>query len=481
MEQGNITKNYIYNLIYQILVIILPIITIPYLSRVLGAEGIGIYGYTVSIITYFTLLGALGLANYGQREIAYVQDDRKKRSKVFWELILFRSITVITTIIVFITFFCIESDYEIYYRILALELFATILDISWFFQGMEYFKKILIRNLLIKFISIILIFTIIKAQTDLWKYFCIYAGSTFLGNASLWFKLNKYVDFVKVKLKDILKHIKPTISLFIPQIATSVYTVLDKTMLGNICPNIAEVGYYEQSQKIIKIALTLIVTITTVMMPRIAMNFSKGNKEQIKKYMQKTFNFVWFLAVPIMFGIIAISNGFVPWFFGDEYEKVSILLIMSAPVILIISFSSVIGSQFLISTNKQNVHTKAVILGAIINVILNFILLKYYQSVGAVISTIAAELFISVFEIIYVVKNKFINLKDIFYHSLRYILVGLIMFLCLLVINRFMEISIMSTLIQVLLGGIVYLGILIVIKDEFILEGINKFMKRKKV
>lgn len=478
MGQKNITKNYIYNLIYQILVIILPIITIPYLSRTLGVEGIGIYGYTVSIVTYFSLLGALGLTNYGQREIAYVQDDKFKRSKVFCELVVFRFITVTAVTILFVLLFCINTEYKIYYIILTLELVATALDISWFFQGIEDFKKILIRNLIIKLISIVLIFMVIKTASDLWKYFVIYAGSVLLGNASLWFKITKYVDFVKVNFKDILKHVKPTITLFIPQIAVSVYTILDKSMLGMISQNMAEVGYYEQSQKIIKITLTFVLTIVTVMMPRIASNYAQGNNEQIRKYMEKTFNFVWFLAIPLMFGMIAISSEFVPWFLGEDYSKVSTLLVISSVIILIIPFSSVIGSQYLIATNRQNIHTKIVICGAIINVILNLILIKYYQSIGAVISTIIAELLISIMEITYVVKNKFINLKIIFKHSIKYILAGLIMLICILIIKKFMVISIISTLIQVGIGCIIYLGILLLIKDKFIYDIIKKLLSK---
>ena len=478
MGKSSITKNYIYNLVYQVLMIILPIITIPYLSRVLQPDGIGIYGYTVSVVTYFTLIGALGLATYGQREIAYVQEDREKRSKVFCELVVFRLITVFVSTIVFVLVFCTGNEYEIYYRILALELVATALDISWFFQGMEDFKKILIRNLIIRFVSLILIFTLIKVPSDLWKYIAIYAGSTLLGNVSLWFKIKKYVDFVRVTVTDITKHFKPTISLFIPQIATSVYTVLDKTMLGCISSNMSEVGYYEQSQKIIKIALTLVISITTVMMPRIATNHAKGNNGEIKKYMGMTFNFVWFMSIPIMFGMVAISKGFVPWFFGDGYEKVEILLNLSSVIILIIPFSSVIGSQFLISTNRQNIHTRAVISGAIVNVVLNLILLKHYQSAGAVVSTIMAEFLISMIEIIYVIKHKLIDIKDIFNSSLKYIFAGIIMLLSIVIIQKCMEISIISTVIQVLIGMVVYMGILLLTKDKFLYIFLDKLKKK---
>lgn len=480
MGKSSVTKNYIYNVVYQILIIILPIITTPYISRTLGAEAIGIYGYVASIVTYFTLIGTLGLTNYGKREIAYVQNDKEKRDKIFSELFLFRVITTLITIFIYIICFGVNNKYSLYYQILSLEILAMIFDISWFFQGIEDFKKVVIRNIVIKLISIILIFILIKTPTDLWKYFCIYSISALLGNASLWIKLNKYVKMRKVKIKDLKKHIKPTLSLFVPQIATSIYTILDKTMLGSIVSDISEVGFYEQSQKIIKIALTVVTTIGIVMVPRIASTYANGDKEKISFYMKKTFNFVWFLSIPIMFGIMAISKDFVPWFFGEGYEKVTILMITSSPIIVLISLSTVTGSQFLMSIKKQNIHTISVIIGAVVNVTLNCILLKYFASLGAVISTVAAELVIAMIEIIYIVKYRYINVKDIFYNSYKYFIIGLIMFLTVWILQSKLEPGIISTMLEIGLGGIVYIGILILIKDKFLYTYfINKFIKRK--
>lgn len=479
MKKDSITKNYIYNVIYQIIVIILPIITTPYVSRALGAEAIGTYGYVISIVTYFTLVGTLGLTNYGKREIAYVQDDKEKRDKVFSELFLFRVITTTFTIIVYIVTLCIHNEYSIYYQILIFEVLAMLFDISWFFQGIENFKKVVIRNSIVKLVSIILIFVFIKKPSDLWIYFCIYAISNFLGNVTLWFKIKKYIKFRKVKLRDLKKHIKPTISLFIPQIATSIYTVLDKTMLGNLSNNISEVGFYEQSQKIVKLALTLVTTIGAVMMPRISNTYANGDKEKVSDYMKKTFNFVWIASIPIMFGIMVTSQDLVPWFFGQGYEKVTDLMIWSSPIIVFISLSTVIGSQFLMSIKKQNIHTMAVIIGSIINVVLNLILLRNYASMGAVISTVIAELVITIIEIIYITCYKYIKLKDIFYKSYKYFIIGLIMYVCVWIVQYNLNASITSTVIEVMVGGIVYVGLLILTRDQFLYQYvINKVFSK---
>lgn len=479
-DKKKITANYIYNLIYQILTIILPIITTPYLSRVLGSEGIGIYGYTISIVTYFTLIGALGISKYGQREIAYVQNDITKRSKIFWELNIIKMCTIVISTITFFMLFCIKGEYVDYYRILLLELLAVFFDITWFYQGIEEFKKIVIRNTIVKIISIILIFILIKDANDLIKYVYIYVLSNFLGNGILWLNIKKYVVKIKINFIDVKKHIRPMVSLFIPQIATSVYTVLDKTMLGILESNISEVGYYEQSQKIIKIALTFVTTMSIVMLPRISNTYANGDKEKVKRYMKKSFQFNWFLSIPIILGIMAISKQFVPWFYGEGYTKIIKLLICTSPIILPIAFSTTIGSQYLVSIKKQNIQTVAVIIGAIANVVFNLILIPKLKSEGAVIATVIAEFLITLIEVLYVIKNGEIKIKDMFDQAYKYIIAGIIMFVSVYIISLKMPVGIVYTMSQIIVGIIVYTLVLIALKDEFLDNVLINFRKRIK-
>ena len=204
----SIAKNYIYNLIYQMLTILLPLITTPYLSRVLGAEAIGIYGYTLSIVTYFILFGTLGVSMYGQREIAYKAEDKKLRSKTFWEIIIIRTISLSISIILFYLIYGRTGEYAIYYRILVIQLFANLFDISWLFQGIEEFDKTVIRNLIVKLLCLILIFVFVKTKTDLWKYFLIYAVAEFIGNLSIWIYVPKYVNKINFRTLKIKKHLK---------------------------------------------------------------------------------------------------------------------------------------------------------------------------------------------------------------------------------------------------------------------------------
>ena len=475
MAKTNVVKNYIYNLIYQIVTIITPLITTPYLSRVLGAENIGIYGYTSSILSYFTLIGALGVLKYGQREIAYVQDNRKKMSKVFWEINALRAITNTISVFFFIVFFCIKGEYAIYYRILVIELIANMFDISWFFQGIEEFKKIVMRNVAIKLIGIVFIFLFVKSSNDLAIYILIYVVNLFLGNLSLWLYLPKYINKVKFKYLNIKKHVKNTISFFVPQIAVQVYTVLDKTMLGSIS-TVVEVGYYEQAQKVIRILLNIVTSLGTVMMPRMANSFAKGEKDKIKKNIKDSFNFVFLVSIPIALGIILIAKDFVPIFFGDEYERTIYVMQIIVLTVIIIGCSNVIGTQYLIPTKRQKEYTISVFAGAIVNFILNWILIKAYGAIGASIGTVLAEL------TVFMVQLYFVR-KEIDYHNIikifiKYLIYGLIMFVICYIVGMFITNSILSITIQCILGVLIYLTLLIVGKDELFMKIFYKYKNK---
>lgn len=477
-KQKSVVKNYIYNLAYQILVLILPLVTTPYISRILGAEGVGIYSYTISIVTYFTLFGSLGIAMYAQREIAYVQDDKEKRSKIFWEVVIIRAITLTISMIVFYFTFAFRGDYSTYYKILLLEILANMFDVSAFFQGMEEFKKIVRRNIIVKTISVASIFIFIKQPTDIWKYILIYTLSNMIGNLSLWFYLPKYLSKISIKELNLKKHLKPTIVLFIPQIATQIYTVLDKTMIGSIISDKAEVGYYEQSQKIVKVIMTIVTSLGTVMLPRIANDFANGKKEEIKKSILTSFNFVYFLSIPMVAGLIAVSKDLIPWFLGEGFEKAIYITYVISPIILMIGLSNVIGVQYLLPTKRQKQYTTSVIIGAVTNLILNAVLIPRFKAVGAAVGTIIAETTVTGAQL-YFIRTEY-NVKEILLMSIKYLTSAMIMLVVLFSLNIFVinNISLKIRMaIDVILGVIIYFGILIILRDEFLKKLISKLLK----
>lgn len=474
----SIAKNYIYNLIYQMLTILLPLITTPYLSRVLGAEPIGIYGYTISIVTYFILFGTLGISMYGQRQIAYLQQDKKERSKIFWEIIIIRTITLSISILLFYLVYGRSGEYAIYYRILIIQLVANLFDISWFFQGLEEFDKTVVRNLIVKLLSLVLIFVVIKTPDDLWKYFAIFVGAELLGNMTLWLYVPKYIEKINIRELELKSHIKPTLSLFIPQIAVQIYTVLDKTMIGKITNDMVEVGYYEQAQKIIKASLTVIVALQTVMNSRIANAYARKDQKEIKKCLESSFNFVWFLTIPMMFGLIAISSKFVPWYYGEGFDGVIPIMIATAPILIPIGLNGITGTQYLVQIGKQKIYTISVIVGAIVNVLLNLVLIHFFKGIGAAIASVIAETIILIIQLKYF-KEQF-TILEILKLSIKCLISGIVMFIVVFLLANYMSVSIINTLIQAIAGIITYFIMLIILKYQFLKDILNQVISGAK-
>jgi len=475
---NKVIKNYLYNLSYQLLLIVLPIITTPYVSRVLGAEAIGTYAYTNSITQYFILFGCIGLNLYGQREIAYRQNNIGERNRVFCELVFLRTVTIIISLIVFYITFAREGQYAYIFIIQIMDIIASIFDVSWFFQGMEDFKKTVLRNFLARIVCVSLIFMFVKSSADLPLYVLFYSITLLLGNISMWFYIPKYIKRNDVKNLNIQRHIKPAVMLFLPQIASSLYTLLDKTMIGLITDNNSEVAYYEQSQIIIKTVLTLLTSLSTAMMPRIANLFATDDMETVKNYMTMSIKFILMFSFPFVLGIIGIAPGFVPWFYGNGFEKVIPNLMLISSIIIFIGLSAVTGTQYLLALGRQREYTFSIIAAAIVNLILNLILIPQFSSLGAAIATSFAEL-VALLTQIWFIRKDF-NIFSILKQGFRYLVFSLIMFVVVFGISNFLSMSIVSTLIEIFVGGIIYLLLLIIAKDT-IFNGVRaKLAERRK-
>lgn len=473
---NKVLKNYLYNLSYQILAIFVPLITTPYVSRVLGAKGVGIFSYTHSIVHYFIIFGCLGLNLYGQREIAYVQHDRDKRDKVFWELVLFRIITVSISLLIFFFAFAFRGKYATYFLIMCLDILASMVDISWFFQGIEDFKKIVARNFIIKIVGTLLIFLLVKTSDDLYLYVICHSATLFLGNLSMWMYIPKLVGKSNTRSLEIKKYIKPTIVLFVPQIAISIYTLLDKTMIGLLTGVEEEVAYYEQGQKIVKIVMTLITSLGTVMLPRVANLFKQNEMDKVKSYLAKSFRVVFFLSFPMMFGLIAMSCNLVPWFFGSEYDKVIPNMMTIAPILVMIAFSNLIGNQYLLPTGRQKEYTLSVITGCCVNFVMNLVLIPRFLSIGAAIATVIAETSVTGVQIFFT-RNDF-NFGRIVRDNIQYVICSVAMFILTYLLAHYFSPSIINTFLCVIIGCVVYIGLLLIMKDQQVFEVIDKIKDR---
>ena len=474
-SKRNVVKNYFYNLLYQILLIVVPLIVTPYISRVLTDVGSGQISYTNSINSYFTLIASLGFIYYGQRQIAKNQDDKYKQSTDFYGIIIVRFIAVALTLLLYLIlsyYDCFGDKYTYLMQIWSINIISVGFDISFFFNGNEDFKKTVIRNVIVKIASIISVFIFVKNIDDVWIYVLIQVISTFLGNISLWLYLPKYL--VKVNYKDIniKKHIKPAIILFLPSIATSIYTTLDKTLIGIITKSDSENGNYEYADRIVKMVLVFVTSLGTVLIPRNSKRFEEGDFDGVKKNIYMSCRFVMLLGVPAMLGLIATANNFVPWFLGDSYTKVPLLIKVLSPVLIIIGLSNVFGLQFLIPSGEDKKFTIALCIGAISNFIFNIPMIYLFGALGAAIATIFAELLVTTTMLFFIRKSiKFIEiLKNVW----KYIVSGLVMFIPCEIVSMFLAPSIINTIIIVLIGVITYICCIALLHDSFSMKLLKK-------
>ena len=472
----SISRNYLYNVSYQVLTLLTPFITTPYLSRVLGPDGIGVYSYTTSIVSYFILFSTLGLSNYGQREIAYHRDDRYLQSRTFFELNLLRVFLVFFNLAVYYFVISFSAKDQIIYWIQALNIVAVLFDVSWFFQGLEEFGKIVFRNFVIKLLSIVLIFLLVRTSGDLNKYIALLGSMNILSGISIWFYLPKYLVKVPPKELQPFRNFKVIIELFLPQIAIQIYTVLDKTMIGLITSSPFENGYYEQAEKVVKLSLTVVTSLGTVVLPRVAYSFAKKQYDEIKRLMLKSYQFVWFLTIPMCLGLIGISGHFVPWFFGPAYTKVILLIQILSFLTIVIALSNVTGIQYLLPTNQQNLLTASVVCGSIMNFFLNLMLIKSHGSVGAAIASVAAETVVTTVQF-YFVRHVF-RFIDVLKLSTKYWFAGILMLCVIHFVGTYLPADILHTIELILLGAGIYTLSLIVLRDSMLLEVINKLWSR---
>ena len=474
----SIKKNYFYNLFYQILVLVVPLVTTPYVSRVLGAERIGEYSYAYSIVYYFTLLAVLGTATYAEREISFYQDDRAKRSSRFWDLFTLRCITSAACIVLYGLLVFLTLRDSIIAVIVSLNILSVALDTVWVFQGMEEFGKISLRNTVVKLLTVGSIFLFVKSPDDINMYTLIMSLSPVVGAVTLLPFLPAYIDKPVRKNIHPFKDIKNVIKLFIPTVAISIYTVLDVTMLGLFTTTKVENGYYEQAMKLSKTTLTIVTSLGTVMIPRISYFFEKGEKEKIKEYMYRSYRFVLMIGIPICLGLIGIADNLVPWFYGDGYGKVSALLKVSSLLVIIIGLSNITGMQYLVPTLQQDRLTQSVVIGALVNFVCNSIMIPRWYSVGAMIASVIAETVVTSVQFYYVRKD--LSVRKILLMAPRYLVAAALMLVLLYFEGMYLSSSIISTFIMILSGAVLYFVVLILMRDEFVLETLKRVLGRMK-
>ncbi|MBM7635988.1 oligosaccharide flippase family protein [Streptococcus saliviloxodontae] len=461
-----ILKNYFYTMSYQVIAIILPFITVPYISRVLGAEAVGINSYTTAIITYFVMIANVGLTLYGNRTISYLRESMEERSQKFWEIVFIKWIMAAVSLILFTIFILIYKKYSEFLFWQSLQILGAAVDISWFFTGLEDFKKTVTRNIIIKIVSAMLIFTCVKSPSDLALYIIIVAGSNLVGNITMWTYMRKLLVPIDWKELAIYVHFLPVFLLFIPQLANQLFMTINKLLLGNLS-SISQTGYFDNADKIVRLLLTAITSVGTVIFPRLANSFKKGDSKSVEHFLKLSFDAVNLISIPIAFGLIAISKPFSAIYFGKEFSGIEVVVSILAIELIFMGWSTVLGNQFLVAIDKVKGLTVSVTVATIVLLISSLLLVPVYGAAGAAFTSAFGEFTIAIVQILYV--RRYIKLKPVFSGLYKFFVAGVLMLISCYVVSLFnISNNFLSIVVQVAIGGITYLMTLLILKPDIL-------------
>lgn len=469
MKTGSVKSNYIFNMINVISGLLFPLITFPYVSRILLASGIGQVQFFTSIIDYVVILTSIGIPMYAIREIARVRDDNEQLSKTTIEILTLNVLLCLFGYLIVgsICFFVpeIQSNIKLFF-LLSTSIILTAIGCTWFYSGVEDFKYITIRGLVIKTISLILLFALVRSEKDI-LWYGAYTVFGVLGNNVLNFiRLKKYINFDVGKIQP-FRHFIPSIKVFVFNIVASIYVNLDVVMLGFVC-GATYVGYYTAANKLAHIGLSIVTSLSVVMIPRLSYLIRKEEYEKFTRLATKAYNLILMLGIPICIGACLYADTLISVFCGDSFApSVSTLRILS-PIIIAIGVSNLIGLQILYPQGKLKLVTFSTCIGAFINVVLNLLLMPIYFQDGAAIATIVAESSVVIVQII--IASKFIPFKILTMPVLKYFLSSFIMALLCVVLNLYISSDILKLIIAPTSGALVYFSILLLFKEEMAIE-----------
>ena len=440
--------------VYQVLITSLPLITAPYLSRVLGATSLGIYSFTSSVVLYFTLFAMLGTVNYGTRAIALVKGNQVERSKCFWSILalqVFSSSVCAIAYIMYMLVFCKENHNIAWIQGIA--IISCLFDITWLYFGIEDFKVTVTRSMVIKILTVLSILSFVKKPEDLWLYTLIMSIGTLANQVVLWFSIPRYISIVRITVKDVLKHIKPNLILFIPLLAMSVYHIMDKTMLGALS-SYEQSGYYYNADKLINIPLCIINGIGTVMLPRMSSLYNSDKRDKANSLFLVSLEGIALVSVAMACGIAAISGEFVPFFFGKGYDACILLTVVLSPVLVIKGITNTIRTQYLVPLSKEKYYMNSVLSGAVTNLFFNLLLIPKLGAMGAVLGTLLAELVSCLVQFLVIIKD--FNLCIFLRNCGLYFLAGIIMFFVVRAVSMIHVTLLLKLTIEIIVGTLIF-------------------------
>lgn len=393
MNEKSLKENILYQSVYQAIMLVIPLIISPYVTRRLGAPALGLYGFTYSIAYYFVMVSMLGIMRHGQRAIAVARGDEKELRIVFWSIYFLHLIISIAVVVLYYIFVLVfVMDNKIIYLLQGLYVISSIFDITWLFYGLENFKSVIRRNLIVKLLELILILTLVKTPNDLSLYTLIMSCSVLIGQAILVPTAIVQISPIKVSKADMIPHIKPMLVLWISVLAASMYTVFDKTLIG-LMSETSNVAFYEYADKIVRVPVFLLATISTVTYPRmcnlVAKNSYTDQQNEIFNNSLVLTAFVGFASISVL---ISSSADFSALYYGEAFLSTGRIMQFLSPIIILISIGDIIRTQIMIPRKMDKEFVVCICINAIVNLILTAILIPLIGVYGAVIGTICAEL-----------------------------------------------------------------------------------------
>ena len=457
IKRQSVKKNLFFQLLYQFIILVIPLVIAPYLTRTLGDTQIGIYTYTYTIAYYFVIIGMLGVNKYGQRLIASSTDDDSLRRN-FWSLFAVHEIfSIVSTCIFFVVVLLFGFENSNIYLIQGIFVASAIFDITWLFYGLENFQKIVVRNAILKIAECVLIFVFVKSSNDLGLYALIKSVSIFIGQVMMLPFAVKNIKPIKFTKNDMVHHLKPLLIFSIFVIAAMMYTIFDKTLVGIFCGK-EEVAYYEYSNKIVEIPKTFAMILGGIIFPKACLAVKEERLIELKKFYKLTLIFTFYICFGAIFAFFALSDDLSLLYYGDSFIKCGDYIKYLSPIILLISFCNIIESIYLIPKNKEVLLTISIVVGALFNVILSLVLVQICGVYGAIIGSISGELIKLVIQ--FIICRKEIDFKITMFTILPFVISGFVMYFSLLLVKNNFKVTIISFIIECLIGFIIYSSII---------------------
>ena len=475
----SVKVNYILNLINTGTQMLFPLITFPYVCRVIEADGIGQVNFFQSIISYISLFTCLGIPMYAIREIARDRNDVVKMNQTAVEILLLHSmLTLIGYAIVSILCLVVpQIQVNIpLFLILSLTIFFTAIGCEWFYQGIEDFKYITIRGLIIKTISVILLFIFVKSKTDLLYYGCYTVFGVLGGNIFNFFRLRKYIHRENIIFSElhIKRHIKPVLKVFSFSVVTSIYLQLNTVLLG-FFKNALAVGYFAAATKVMQMLLQMSACLGSVMMPRASHLIAENKESEFNALIQKSYDFTLAIALPMTIGLIFCAPNLIMSLCGVKFENSILPSQIIAPIILMVAISNVFGIQVLFPKGKINIVTLCCGIGAVVDFVLNLCLIPFFSYVGTSIAYLGAEVATTIS--MYFIGRKYLPITYFKKNHLNYLLGCILMAIVLYAIADLQFSTISILILQGCSGIVVYFLVLCVRKDIFLMQVLSKIKK----